>query len=128
MEHIRQIKKYPNRRLYDTEESCYITFEDVRKLVLRHVPIKVVDAKTQEDLTNNILLQIVMELEQKGAPVFTTAMLEQMIRFYGNDFQKTFSDFLEQSFSMFKNQQATPNFLPSWKNMMDQWQDLFKQK
>lgn len=126
MEH-RLIKKYPNRRLYDTERSCYITFEDVRELVLRHVPLKVVDAKTQEDLTNNILLQIVMELEQKGAPVFTTAMLEQMIRFYGNDFQKIFGDFLEQSFSMFKDQPTT-NFLQSWKGMMGQWQDFFKQK
>lgn len=123
----RLIKKYPNRRLYDTERSSYITFEDVRELVLRHVPLKVIDAKTQEDLTNNILLQIVMELEQKGAPVFTTAMLEQMIRFYGNDFQKTFSDFLEQSFSMFKDQPGT-NYLQSWKNMMGQWQDFFKQQ
>jgi len=123
----RLIKKYPNRRLYDTERSCYITFEDVRELVLKHVPIKVIDAKTQEDLTNNILLQIVMELEQKGAPVFTTAMLEQMIRFYGNDFQKTFGDFLEQSFSVFKDQ-PTANFLQSWKGMMTQWQDLFKPK
>jgi polyhydroxyalkanoate synthesis repressor PhaR len=123
----RLIKKYPNRRLYDTERSSYITFEDVRELVLRHIPVKVVDAKTQEDLTNNILLQIVMELEQKGAPVFTTAMLEQMIRFYGNDFQKVFGDFLEQSFSVFKDQ-PTPNFLQSWKGMMDQWQGLFKQK
>ncbi len=126
MEH-RLIKKYPNRRLYDTERSSYITFEDVRELVLRHVPLKVVDAKTQEDLTNNILLQIVMELEQKGAPVFTTAMLEQMIRFYGNDFQKTFGDFLEQSFSIFKDQ-PTANFMQSWKGMMVQWQDMFKQK
>jgi len=126
MEH-RLIKKYPNRRLYDTERSSYITFEDVRELVLRHVPLKVVDAKTQEDLTNNILLQIVMELEQKGAPVFTTAMLEQMIRFYGNDFQKVFGDFLEQSFSMFKDQ-PTAKFLQSWKDMMGQWQDFFKPK
>lgn len=126
MEH-RLIKKYPNRRLYDTERSSYITFEDVRELVLRHIPVKVVDAKTQEDLTNNILLQIVMELEQKGAPVFTTAMLEQMIRFYGNDFQKIFGDFLEQSFSIFKDQ-PTANFLQSWKGMMTQWQDLFKSK
>ena len=126
MEH-RLIKKYPNRRLYDTERSSYITFEDVRELVLRHVPFKVVDAKTQEDLTNNILLQIVMELEQKGAPVFTTVMLEQMIRLYGNDFQKVFGDFLEQSFLMFKDQ-PTANFLQSWKGMMGQWQDLFKQK
>ena len=124
---IRVIKKYPNRRLYDTDRSCYITFEDVRELILRHIPIKVVDAKTQEDLTNNILLQIVMELEQKGAPVFTTAMLEQMIRFYGNDFQKTFSDFLEQSFSVFKDQPAK-NYMHTWKEMMDQWQSVFRPK
>jgi polyhydroxyalkanoate synthesis repressor PhaR len=124
---IRIIKKYPNRRLYDTERSSYITFEDVRELILRHIPVKVVDAKTQEDLTNNILLQIVMDLEQKGAPVFTTAILEQMIRFYGNNLQKTFSDFLEQSFSVFKDQPAK-NYMNTWKDMMDQWQGMFRSR
>jgi polyhydroxyalkanoate synthesis repressor PhaR len=124
---IRVIKKYPNRRLYDTERSSYITFEDVKELILRHVPLKVIDAKTQEDLTNNILLQIVMDLEQKGAPVFTTTILEQMIRFYGNDLQKTFSDFLAQSFAVFKDQPAK-NYMHTWKEMMDQWQEMFRPK
>jgi polyhydroxyalkanoate synthesis repressor PhaR len=123
----RIIKKYPNRRLYDTELSRYITFEDVKDLVLRHIPFQVIDAKTQEDLTNNALLQIVLELEQKGAPIFTSSMLEQLICFYGNDFQKTFSDFLEKSFSLFQNKPST-DLMPFWKNFQDQWQDLFNKK
>lgn len=103
----RIIKKYPNRRLYDTEVSSYVTLDDIKKLVLQNISFQVLDAKTQEDLTNNTLLQIISELEQQGAPIFTSAILQQMIRFYGNPIQSTMSRFLEQSLSLFTEQQKT---------------------
>ena len=78
---IRLIKKYPNRRLYDTQTSSYITLADVKELVLEHGSFQVVDAKSGEDLTRNILLQIILEEEAGGAPMFTSDLLSQMIRF-----------------------------------------------
>lgn len=102
---VRIIKKYPNRRLYDTEISSYVTLEDLKKLVLQNINFQVVDARTQEDLTNGTLLQIITELEQQGMPIFTKAILEQMIRFYGNAMQSTMSRFLEQSIGLFTEQQ-----------------------
>lgn len=104
---IRIIKKYPNRRLYDTEISSYVTLEDLKKLVLERINFQVIDAKTQEDLTNGTLLQIITDLEQQGMPIFTKAILEQMIRFYGNAMQSTMSRYLEQSISLFMDQQHT---------------------
>ncbi|MGH8634583.1 MAG: polyhydroxyalkanoate synthesis repressor PhaR, partial [Burkholderiales bacterium] len=80
----RIIKKYPNRRLYDTETSSYITLADVKKLVLEQAEFKVEDAKTREDLTRSILLQIILDEESAGAPMFSSDMLSQIIRFYGN--------------------------------------------
>jgi len=112
----RLIKKYPNRRLYDTELSIYITFDEIKDMVLRNIPFKIVDSKTQEDLTNNTLLQIVMELEQKGAPIFTTSILEQLIRFYGNDHQTVFSQFLEKSLNP-----ASASIVDFWRNAQIQW-------
>ena len=79
----RTIKKYPNRRLYDTETSTYITLADVKQLVLDNVGFKVVDAKSNEDITRSILLQIILELESEGVPMFNANMLKQIIRFYG---------------------------------------------
>ena len=78
----RTIKKYPNRRLYDTQTSTYVTLSDVKQLVLNQEEFNVVDAKTNEDLTRSILLQIILEEEAAGMPLFTTPMLSQMIRFY----------------------------------------------
>lgn len=104
---VRIIKKYPNRRLYDTEISSYVTLEDLKKLVLERINFQVIDARTQEDLTNGTLLQIITELEQQGAPIFTKAILEHMIRFYGNAMQSTMSRFLEQSIGLFMEQQHT---------------------
>lgn len=102
---VRIIKKYPNRRLYDTEISSYVTLEDLKKLVLQNINFQVVDARTQEDLTNGTLLQIITDLEQQGMPIFTKAILEQMIRFYGNAMQSTMSHFLEKSIGLFMEQQ-----------------------
>ena len=79
---MRIIKKYPNRRLYDTEDSKYITLENIRKLVVEEEPLLVEDAKTGKNLTRNILLQIIIEKEQNATPFFSINTLTQIIRFY----------------------------------------------
>jgi polyhydroxyalkanoate synthesis repressor PhaR len=102
---MRIIKKYPNRRLYDTEISKYITLDDVKKLVLDGVDFSVKDVKTEEDLTRSILLQIISEQEHDGEPLFSTESLTQLIRFYGNTYQSAFSNYLEKSLDIFASQQ-----------------------
>lgn len=102
---MRIIKKYPNRRLYDTEISRYITLDDVRNLVVSGIEIHVMDVKTEEDLTRSVLLQIISEQEHEGKPIFNTLMLTQLIRFYGNAYQSAFSDYLQKSLEMFAAQQ-----------------------
>jgi polyhydroxyalkanoate synthesis repressor PhaR len=97
----RIIKKYPNRRLYDTETSSYITLTDVKKLVLDQVDFKVEDAKSHEDLTRSILLQIILEEEGAGAPMFSSDMLSQIIRFYGNAMQGMMGSYLEKNIHTF---------------------------
>ena len=103
---IRLIKKYPNRRLYDTQTSSYITLADVKELVLEHGIFQVVDAKSGEDLTRNILLQIILEEEAGGAPMFTSDLLSQMIRFYGNAMQGMMGKYLENNIKAFTDMQA----------------------
>ena len=100
-EDIRLIKKYPNRRLYDTATSSYITLADVKKLVLEQIPFKVVDAKNNDDLTRSILLQIILEEESSGAPMFSSDMLSQIIRFYGNAMQGMMGTYLEKNIQTF---------------------------
>jgi polyhydroxyalkanoate synthesis repressor PhaR len=97
----RIIKKYPNRRLYDTETSSYITLHDVKKLVLEHVEFRVEDAKSKDDLTRSILLQIILEEEATGAPMFSSDMLSQIIRFYGNAMQGMMGTYLEKNIHTF---------------------------
>jgi polyhydroxyalkanoate synthesis repressor PhaR len=97
----RVIKKYPNRRLYDTTTSSYITLNDVKTLVLEHVDFRVVDAKTNEDLTRSILLQIILEEENAGVPMFSSDMLSQIIRFYGNAMQGMMGSYLEKNIQTF---------------------------
>jgi polyhydroxyalkanoate synthesis repressor PhaR len=97
----RLIKKYPNRRLYDTQTSTYVTLSDIKNLVMASESFKVVDAKTEEDLTRNILLQIILEEEAGGAPVFSTQMLSQIIRFYGNSMQGLMGNYLEKTMQSF---------------------------
>lgn len=101
----RLIKKYPNRRLYDTEESRYITLGEVKDLVMRAIPFKVVDSQTEQDITRPILLQIIMEQEAGGTPLFTAAMLERFIRFYGDSAQAALTTFLDQGLDLFMKQQ-----------------------
>ena len=97
----RLIKKYPNRRLYDTQTSTYVTLSDIKGLVMGGDPFKVVDAKTEDDLTRNILLQIILEEEACGSPVFSTQMLSQIIRFYGNSMQGLMGNYLEKTMQSF---------------------------
>lgn len=105
-EHARLIKKYPNRRLYDTRTSSYITLADVKELVLSHEQFQVLDAKTSEDLTRSILLQIILEEEAGGAPMFTSDLLSHMIRFYGNAMQGMMGKYLESNIKAFTEMQA----------------------
>ncbi|SAL33075.1 polyhydroxyalkanoate synthesis repressor PhaR [Caballeronia sordidicola] len=97
----RLIKKYPNRRLYDTETSTYITLSDVKQLVLDQEDFKVMDAKSSEDLTRSILLQIILEEESGGLPMFSSVMLSQIIRFYGNAMQGMMGTYLEKNIQAF---------------------------
>ncbi|HET9843671.1 MAG TPA: polyhydroxyalkanoate synthesis repressor PhaR, partial [Gammaproteobacteria bacterium] len=102
---IRIIKKYPNRRLYDTAISSYITQGDVKLLVLDNIPIQVIDARTKNDITQNTLLQIILEQEEKGPPIFTTEILQQLIRFYGGSLQNVISRTFEQIMHFFSEKQ-----------------------
>jgi polyhydroxyalkanoate synthesis repressor PhaR len=101
----RIIKKYPNRRLYDTQVSRYITVADVRDLVMQGVEFKVIDANSNDDITRPTLLQIIMEQESEGQPLFTADILSKMIRFYGDSVQGVFSTYLEKSLELFVEQQ-----------------------
>jgi polyhydroxyalkanoate synthesis repressor PhaR len=105
MTSARIIKKYPNRRLYDTAVSRYITLEDVRALVMQGVDFQVLDTSSNEDITRAILLQIMLEEESGGAPLFSAPMLAQIIRFYGGTLQGLFSRYLEESLQVFAKQQ-----------------------
>lgn len=102
---IRIIKKYPNRRLYDTDSSCYITLSEVRELVISEIPFKVVEQKTSEDITRSILLQIILEQESETNPLFSNDNLQRFIRYYGSAPQEGFSEFMGQSLQFFHEQQ-----------------------
>ena len=105
---MREFKKYPNRRLYDIQESRYVTVEDLRQIILTGEPISVVDSKTDKDLTRNILLQIISEQEGEGhEPILTNRVLEQLIRFYGDTMQSVVSRYIEQSIMTFLEHQET---------------------
>ncbi len=97
----RVLKKYPNRRLYDTRTSSYITLADVKQMVLDGENFDVRDAKTGEEITRSILLQIILEEETGGVPMFTTQMLAQMIRFYGHAMQGVMGAYLEKNLQTF---------------------------
>ncbi|MGB5081284.1 MAG: polyhydroxyalkanoate synthesis repressor PhaR [Burkholderiales bacterium] len=113
---IRLIKKYPNRRLYDTRTSTYITLVDVKNLVVQGEEFQVVDAKSGEDLTRSILLQIILEEESAGAPMFSSDILTQFIRCYGNTMQGMLGSYLERNMQLFGEIQ---------KRMQEQSQKLY---
>jgi len=139
------LKKYPNRRLYDTQTSSYITLADVKRMVLDGVDFEVQDAKTQEDLTRAILLQIILEEETGGVPMFSTNSLAQIIRFYGHAMQGVMGGLLERQMQAFTDMQqrfaeqapGMPFSPDAWsglmggyaeqsKSLMNQWQEQLK--
>lgn len=105
MSEPRVIKKYPNRRLYDTVESRYITLGDIRRLVVERIDFVVIDKKSQADITRAILLQVIAEQEHAGEPVMSRDFLSQVIRTYGGQMQNVVGSYLEQSLKLFNSQQ-----------------------
>ena len=105
MSQVRIIKKYPNRRLYDTEISSYVTLEDVRQLIIEGESFEVRDARSGKDLTRAVLLQILAEHEDIGQPIFSTQLLTTVIRFYGDSLQGIVGSYLERSIQVFNEQQ-----------------------
>ena len=101
----RTIKKYPNRRLYDTETSAYITLADVKQFVLENQQFEVQDARSGENLTRSILLQIILEEESGGVPMFSSDMLANIIRYYGHSMQGLMGSYLERSIGAFHEAQ-----------------------
>jgi len=127
----RVIKKYPNRRLYDTETSAYITLAEIKQFVLGYEIFIVQDARSGEDLTRSILLQIILEEESGGVPMFSADMLGNIIRYYGHSMQGLMGSYLERSIGAFHEAQKkfqeqsttiygnVPNFKPdTWANMI----------
>lgn len=135
----RVIKKYPNRRLYDTAISSYITLDDVRNLVLECEEFAIVDSKSKEDITRLVLMQIINEQEESTEkPMFTNDFLQQIIRSYGNNMQDIMTNYFDKSIDLFLTQQKTiqdnvttmfdaANPLNSQKNPMDYFQSLAQQ-
>ena len=127
VEGVRTIKKYPNRRLYDTQSSSYVTLAEIKKMVMTALPVQVLDAKSGEDLTRTILLQIILEEESAGVPMFSEAVLSNIIRFYGHAMQGHMGSYLEnhvQSFMDWQNKlgESSPVLSPEvWAQFM-QWQ------
>jgi polyhydroxyalkanoate synthesis repressor PhaR len=103
---VRTLKKYPNRRLYDTQTSSYITLADVKRMVLASEDFEVRDAKTGEDITRSILLQIILEEESGGVPMFSTQTLAQIIRFYGHAMQGMMGVFMDTNLRSFIDLQS----------------------
>ena len=100
---VRLIKKYPNRRLYDTKTSSYITLADVKQMVLKQEDFQVIDAKSGDDLTRQILLQIILEEESGGVPMFSSDLLSKLIRSYGNAMQGMMGSYLERNIRAFQD-------------------------
>ena len=102
---MRLLKKYPNRRLYDTQTSSYVTLSQVSDLVRMGEEIQIIDSDTEEDITRSVLLQIILEMEGKDEPLLSANVLSDLIRFYGNTVPDFFSSYLQDSLSMFAQQQ-----------------------
>lgn len=111
---IRILKKYPNRRIYDTHTSTYINLDDIRKMVIAGIDFKVVDSKSNADLTRSVLLQLITEQESETNPLFSADNLKSFIHYYDQNQQHLFSEYMNQSLSFFQQQQEQFN-----KNMQD---------
>lgn len=133
----RIIKKYPNRRLYDTEKSQYVTLQQIRDLVLEEIPLIVIDQKSKKDITRSILLQIIFEQESATDPLFSNDNLERFIRFYDAGTHTGFSDFIGQGMNFFQQQQrefgktmeglADHNPMSAWTDMTQKNIDTWRQ-
>ena len=115
------IKKYPNRRLYDTSASAYVTLSEIKQLVIAQKQVKVLDAKTGEDLTRSILLQIILEEEAAGTPMFSEAVLAHLIRLYGQTMQGFMGPWLEQQLKWFAEWQSKGASPEAWSQFMQTW-------
>lgn len=125
----RVIKKYPNRRLYDTDTSSYITLTEVKRLVMASEVFVVRDVKTGEDLTRSILLQIILEEEANGSPMFTAPVLASVIRFYGHAMQGYMGGYLEKNIqSLMDVQGVVGGNLEQSRNMLAQMQEQMKKQ
>ena len=125
----RIIKKYPNRRIYDTHDSKYITVSDVREMVVNGVDFQIIDAQSEKDITRSVLLQIIIEQDSESNPLFSTDNLQNFIRYYGENQSQGFSDFINQSLNFFQEQQD--QFQTSVNDMMEgnpvkMWSDISK--
>ena len=134
----RIIKKYPNRRLYDTKKSQYVTLQQIRELVLEEIAFIVIDQKTEEDISRSILLQIILEQESETNPLFSNDNLERFIRYYNAGADVGFSDYIGKSMSFFQQQQrefgkavagvAGHNPMSFWTDMtqknIDSWRQM----
>jgi len=134
----RIIKKYPNRRLYDTEKSQYVTLQQIRELVLAEITFIVIDKKSDDDITRSILLQIILEQESETNPLFSNDNLERFIRYYDAGADSGFSDYIGKSMSFFQQQQrefgkavagvAGQNPMSFWTDMtqknIDSWRQM----
>jgi polyhydroxyalkanoate synthesis repressor PhaR len=128
MAEIRIIKKYPNRRLYDTQTSTYITITDVKQLVLDQEEFKVIDAKSSDDLTRAILMQIILDEEAGGKPMFSAPVLSNIIRFYGHAMQGMMGGYIEKNIQTLMDLQVplVPNVLGT--NVFQQMQEQMQKQ
>ncbi len=124
----RVIKKYPNRRLYDTDTSTYITLAEIKQLVMDSEIFAVVDAKSGDDLTRSILLQIILEEEANGSPMFTTPVLSNIIRFYGHAMQGMMGGYLEKNMQALMEMQAPMVHGVMGNNMFQQMQEQMQKQ
>ena len=124
----RIIKKYPNRRLYDTDTSSYITLAEIKQLVMDSEPFVVRDAKSGDDLTRSILLQIILEEEANGSPMFTAPVLSNIIRFYGHAMQGMMGGYLEKNMQALMDMQAPMVNGVMGNNMFQQMQEQMQKQ
>ncbi|WP_293661980.1 polyhydroxyalkanoate synthesis repressor PhaR [Rhodoferax sp. OV413] len=124
----RVIKKYPNRRLYDTDTSTYITLTEIKQLVMDSEAFAVVDAKTGDDLTRSILLQIILEEEAHGSPMFTAPVLSHIIRFYGHAMQGFMGGYLEKNMQALMEMQVPMVQGVMGNNMFQQMQEQMQKQ
>ncbi len=121
----RVIKKYPNRRLYDTSTSSYVALTDIKQLVMTQTPFRVLDAKSGEDLTRSILLQIILEHESEGTPILTEQVLANIIRFYGHSMQGYMGSYLEKNVQMFMDNMPSIPIMP---NLMETYAEQLQKQ